>query len=76
MAIPYDYNELPALKPWSFPINRGNPVITQLTVPVIHGEGPHWDAMKQVLYFVDIAGKKVYQYNPRTTELTFAGFGE
>ena len=52
------------------------PVIKVLTAPVELGEGPHWDAAKKVLYFVDIEGHKVYQYDPRTTNLTFVSFGK
>jgi len=30
------------------------------------GEGPHWDAVKQVLVYNDIKGKSVHIYNPAT----------
>lgn len=32
------------------------------------GEGPCWDSKKQLLYWVDILGKKVHIYNPITNE--------
>ncbi|MDP4549432.1 SMP-30/gluconolactonase/LRE family protein [Alkalihalobacillus macyae] len=32
----------------------------------ILGEGPSWDDQKQLLYWVDIEGKKVHAYNPMT----------
>lgn len=34
----------------------------------IIGEGVIWDEKKQILYWVDITGKKVFIYNPRTGE--------
>ena len=30
------------------------------------GEGPHWDANTQSLYFVDIFGKTIHKYVPST----------
>ncbi|XP_049949061.1 regucalcin-like [Schistocerca serialis cubense] len=33
------------------------------------GEGPHWDADKKVLYFVDIGGNRVHKYDPATRTL-------
>jgi sugar lactone lactonase YvrE len=38
-------------------------------VPTVHclvGEGPVWDTAEQVLYFIDIVGKAVHRYDPRT----------
>ncbi|WP_347551689.1 SMP-30/gluconolactonase/LRE family protein [Pseudalkalibacillus hwajinpoensis] len=32
----------------------------------IFGEGPSWDDQSQLLYWVDIEGKKVHAYNPMT----------
>jgi len=32
------------------------------------GEGPHWDAERQELFYVDIIGKSVYRYNPSSGE--------
>lgn len=44
-------------------------------MPLQHAEGPHWDAEKQLLYFVDIAGNRVYQYDPYSKKLTYANIG-
>ena len=30
------------------------------------GEGPMWDSGKKVLYWIDIQGKKFWEYNPKT----------
>lgn len=35
------------------------------------GEGPVWDSIRNVLYYVDIEGKKIGCYEPRTGEHTF-----
>lgn len=32
------------------------------------GEGPHWDGQKNVLYWVDIIGQKLHQYDPKRNE--------
>jgi len=32
--------------------------------PLLLGEGPHWDADKQLLYYVDITKGTIYCYNP------------
>lgn len=37
-----------------------------LDARAVLGEGPSWDARKQVLYWVDIIGRKVHVYNPAT----------
>lgn len=37
-----------------------------LDARAVLGEGPSWDARKQVLYWVDVIGKKVHIYNPAT----------
>jgi len=34
------------------------------------GEGPHWDAKSQKLYYVDILAKAVHSYDPATSEET------
>lgn len=40
------------------------------------GEGPHWDAETQSLYFVDITGKTVHRYVPSTKQYTKAAVGK
>ncbi|XP_069674718.1 regucalcin-like [Periplaneta americana] len=51
------------------------PTVTQVTSPVMHGEGPHWDIETQTLLFVDIAGKLVNRYDPATKRVTHAKLG-
>ncbi|XP_066581063.1 regucalcin-like isoform X2 [Prorops nasuta] len=41
-------------------------MIQKITEPLLLGEGPHWDASQQVLYFVDITNSTIHKYNPRT----------
>jgi sugar lactone lactonase YvrE len=36
------------------------------TVSCMVGEGPLWDVAEQALYFIDIVGKVVHRYDPRT----------
>lgn len=40
------------------------------------GEGPHWDADTQSLYFVDIFGTAIHKYVPATKQHTKAVIGE
>ncbi|PKA98243.1 sugar lactone lactonase YvrE [Flavobacteriaceae bacterium MAR_2009_75] len=40
------------------------------------GEGPVWDWKEQVVYWVDIEGKKLQCYNPNTTKYTSWNFNE
>ncbi|XP_065225478.1 regucalcin-like [Planococcus citri] len=56
-------------------ITSQKPIVQQLTGPVYHGEGPHWDAEKQLLFFVDIMGQRIYQYDPCSKRVTFADIG-
>lgn len=44
------------------------PVVEKVCEPVSLGEGPHWDAPSQTLYYVDIMGKKLFKYVPATKE--------
>ena len=40
-------------------------------IPTVHcmvGEGPLWDVAEQALYFIDIVGKVVHRYDPRTSQ--------
>ncbi|XP_039297158.1 regucalcin isoform X2 [Nilaparvata lugens] len=46
--------------------NDRKPRLIAVTEPVQHGEGPHWDAHNQLLYFVDISGNTVHRLNPST----------
>ncbi|XP_049855044.1 regucalcin-like [Schistocerca gregaria] len=43
--------------------------VEKITEPCKLGEGPHWDADKKVLYFVDIGGNRVHKYDPATRTL-------
>ncbi|XP_049771797.1 regucalcin-like [Schistocerca cancellata] len=43
--------------------------VEKITEPCQLGEGPHWDADKKVLYFVDIGGNRVHKYDPATRTL-------
>ncbi|PSN54701.1 hypothetical protein C0J52_04891, partial [Blattella germanica] len=49
-----------------------DPILTQETHPVVHGEGPHWDPETQALYFVDVVSQLVNKYDPSTKEVTHA----
>uniref|UniRef100_A0A6P7FLT3 Regucalcin n=1 Tax=Diabrotica virgifera virgifera TaxID=50390 RepID=A0A6P7FLT3_DIAVI len=39
------------------------PCVHQVTSPVGHAEGPHWDARRNILYFVNIPDGEVYAYH-------------
>lgn len=52
------------------------PVIERVVESVELGEGPHWDAATQSLYFVDIFGKAIHRYVPKTKKHTKAVIGE
>ncbi|XP_054280303.1 regucalcin-like [Macrosteles quadrilineatus] len=43
---------------------QDGPVLTRVTEPVDHGEGPHWDPTEKVLYYVDISGQALHRYDP------------
>lgn len=53
-----------------------NPQIERISEGFILSESPHWDAKTQNLYYVDIFGKKIFRYNPTSTELTAADLGK
>ncbi|ENN81656.1 hypothetical protein YQE_00966, partial [Dendroctonus ponderosae] len=50
------------------------PIVERVTdIPVIElGEGPHWDIQTESLYFVDLFGKAIHRYVPRTGQCTKA----
>jgi hypothetical protein len=41
-----------------------------VTDPVVHGEGPHWDHERGLLYFVDISSSMVLVLNDSASVLT------
>ncbi|XP_967668.2 uncharacterized protein LOC656019 [Tribolium castaneum] len=51
------------------------PTIERIVDSVELGEGPHWDAATQSLYFVDIFGKTIHKYVPVTKKHTKAVIG-
>lgn len=51
------------------------PKIERVTDDVQLGEGPHWDEKTQSLYYVDIFGKTILKYTPKTNKLTKASTG-
>ncbi|KAH1017172.1 hypothetical protein HUJ05_007872 [Dendroctonus ponderosae] len=54
------------------------PIVERVTdIPVIElGEGPHWDIQTESLYFVDLFGKAIHRYVPRTGQCTKAEVGK
>jgi len=44
--------------------------------PMQLGEGPHWDADRQQLYFVDIVGRRFHRFNPATGVTTFVNLAD
>lgn len=48
------------------------PKVTQVTGPVLHGEGLHWDVETQTLFYVDVEGQLVNRYEPATNRVTHA----
>ncbi|XP_012288542.1 regucalcin-like isoform X2 [Orussus abietinus] len=42
--------------------------IERITEPLDLGEGPHWNAFNQILYFVDITNGTINLYDPATKE--------
>lgn len=44
------------------------PVIEKVGPKCMLGEGPHWDAETQTLYYVDVGGKTIHKYVPSTRE--------
>lgn len=46
--------------------------VEQVTEPVLLGEGPHWDAELQCLYYVSIFDHSIHKYVPATGKETRA----
>ncbi|XP_024943710.1 regucalcin [Cephus cinctus] len=46
-------------------------IVNQVTEPVQHAEGPHWDYRSETLFFVDIHEQKIYRLNSRAKSLTY-----
>nr|CAI5832714.1 unnamed protein product [Callosobruchus analis] len=46
------------------------PYVVQVTSPVDHAEGPHWDGRKNILYYVDIHTGGVLAYHYYTKKLS------
>ncbi|XP_044007491.1 regucalcin-like [Aphidius gifuensis] len=44
--------------------------IEKIAGPNYLSEGPHWDVINKVLYFVDIPRQRVYCFNPETNKTT------
>ncbi|XP_057318971.1 regucalcin-like isoform X2 [Microplitis mediator] len=44
--------------------------IERIAGPYMCAEGPHWDEKKNLLYFVDVVGQKIFCYNPVTKKIT------
>lgn len=52
------------------------PVVEVVCEKVELGEGPHWDAVQQCLFFVDILGQYILKYVPATGKTTKAKIGK
>lgn len=55
--------------------SSGGVSVRQVVEPVEHGEGPHWDHRRQVLYFVDISNQTVNRYDPASGSLASVFIG-
>ncbi|XP_019870755.2 regucalcin [Aethina tumida] len=51
------------------------PVVERVVPSIEIGEGPHWDANTQSLYYVDVFGKAIHRYVPATKKHTKAVIG-
>ncbi|XP_044738266.1 regucalcin-like isoform X2 [Chrysoperla carnea] len=61
-------------------INMCEPIVKEIGEQLTLGEGPHWDADQQALYYVDIDGKDnkggaILKYVPTTGKITQCNFG-
>lgn len=50
--------------------------IERVAENVHFGEGPHWDAESQSLYFIDLLEKSVHRYIPSSGKYTYAYVGK
>lgn len=46
------------------------------SAPAVLGEGPHWDAKNQCLYYVDLFGNAIHKYSPSKDKNTKVQFGK
>lgn len=46
--------------------------IRKIAGPFDLAEGPHWDDLNQVLYFVDLMAETIHAYDPVTMKVTKA----
>lgn len=46
------------------------PMIERIAPKCTLGEGPHWDAATQSLYYVDVVKKTIHKYVPSTKKHT------
>lgn len=51
------------------------PVVERVVPSIEIGEGPHWDANTQSLYYVDVFGKAIHRYVSATKKHTKAVIG-
>lgn len=49
--------------------------VEQVTEPVLLGEGPHWDAERQCLFYVSIFDHTIHKYDPATGKETKTTLG-
>jgi len=50
--------------------------LTPILKPLSLGEGPHWDADKQKLFYVDMSAGMIHCYDPETEEHYEATIGD
>lgn len=51
-------------------------VIIEKIAPAVQlGEGPHWDAKSQKLYYVDLLVGKIFSFDPKTMKIATSKLG-
>lgn len=50
--------------------------VEKITEPLLLGEGPHWNAETQLLYFIDITNSTIHLYDPLTKVHNYTYIGE